>query len=353
VHDDSLTTPASQFGSENEATGAAASPPPAEPAAAEVAPVPTEALDFSIEPPADQTFASVAEAAVAPDNVELPADLSGMYSIVDVPPFEAPPPVAAAPEPLSPKPETPALSDLPLIMPEDVTPPEELARPSARLVQMVSPTPPREEPAATAEPMLTETMGDLYLKQGFRSEAADVYRRLLSQRPGDEGLAAKLRAVEAPPPDLSAAALGAESVGTWLRRVALARLSAPAPTAPAPPESANGPSPLEAAFSAPAPISEAIGEPTHPAPEAFSLDQIFGSAPDASPAPSAASGAPAAPSGASPTPPPTPGASFDEFFGQPPEAGSVRPAATAPDQPAQGGDEDVGAFNAWLQGLKK
>ena len=186
-------------------------------------------------------------------------------------------------------------------------------------------------------------MGDLYQQQGFRSEAADVYRRLLSQHPDDEGLAAKLRAVEAPPPNLSAAALGEESVGVWLRRVAHARLSAPAATAPAPPVSAAGPSPLETAFSAPSP--EAIGEPAHPAREAFSLDQIFGS-PDGSSGPSASSPA-ASPSAAAP------GASFDEFFGQPPEQGSVRPVAQAPDQPSQAGEEDLSAFNNWLQGLKK
>ncbi|MBI4542118.1 MAG: tetratricopeptide repeat protein, partial [Gemmatimonadetes bacterium] len=141
-------------------------------------------------------------------------------------------------------PQVPA--DLPLIMPEDVTPPEELARPSSKLVQVVFPAPDSEEGVGeppTAEPMVTETMGDLYLKQGFRAEAADVYRRLLAQRPEDAGLAAKLAALEAPPPSLSAAALGAESVGVWLRRVAGARLPAPslspgpapAPAAAAPP----------------------------------------------------------------------------------------------------------------------
>jgi tetratricopeptide (TPR) repeat protein len=330
VHDDTVTTPAIEFLSDIESATSAAppAPPPAEPA-------PLPAMDFSIEEPPDQTFGAAEPEAPLPSNVELPANLSGAYSIVDEVP-ESAPVVPAGP------------SDLPLIMPEDVTPAEELARPSAKQVQMVSPPPP-EEPAAAAEPMVTETMGDLYLKQGFRSEAADVYRRLLSQRPDDPSLASKLRSLEGPPPDLSAAAQGAESVGAWLRRVAASRIGSP--LAGDAPETLHPTpdtlSPLEAAFAAPP--GEAPGEPAHPAREAFSLDQIFGSAPEA---PSSSVGAPSA--GPSPTTaPPPPGASFDEFFGTPPEHGSVRPATGAPDQPAPAGEEDISAFSAWLQGLKK
>ncbi len=364
AHDDNLTTPAVEFISGLES--AAAAPPPAEPPAERVdwlepsgseptvgqvawieppgavpaaeqvswlEPSGAEPGDFAVERQDDQQFFGT-EAAEKPPNVELPADLSGAYSIIDMP--EAQPAEAAAPAP------EPA-SGLPLILPEDVTPAEELARPSAKLVQMVSPAPPREEHAGQAEqPMLTETLGDLYLSQGFRSEAADVYRRLLTQRPNDEGLRAKVRALEAPPVDLSAAALGAESVGVWLSRVAAARLGAPAPPGPAEPP--PGPSPLEAAFAAP--VAEPPGEPAHPAQDAFSLDQIFGS-PSESPSPGPSNVAAAS------APPPAPGASFDEFFGAPPEAGSVRPVVKAPDEPAQGGDEDLSAFNAWLQGLKR
>ncbi len=338
VRDESVATPAIEFASGIQG----AAPPPAAPA-----PPPSQPQDFVIEKPEDQTFPSLAGTTAPPVNVELPANLSGAFSLVDEVPAAAGPAPAATPR------------DLPLIMPEDVTPPEELSRPSAKLVQMVSPAP-REEPAVVGQPMVTETMGDLYLKQGFRSEAADVYRRLLSQRPGDQALSAKLRALEAPPPNLSAAALGGESVAVWLRRVAAARLpgpgapgaaaSAAAPdvaaaggAAPAPPAAVAGPTPMEAAFSASGP--EAVGEPAHPAPEAFSLDQIFGSATEAPPP--AAEGAPA-----SPAPPSGSETSFDEFFGQPGQ-GSVRPAKTASDRPARGEDEDLGEFNAWLQSLKK
>jgi hypothetical protein len=228
-------------------------------------------------------------------------------------------------------------------MPEDVTPPEELARPSSKLVQMVSPAPSAVEPAA-GEPMLTETMGDLYLKQGFRSEAAEVYRKLLSQRPADEALRAKLAALESPPA-LAASAEGSESVGSWLRRLAGASLGAEPPPPPPPPPPAE-PTPMEAAFTAaePEPQPQPPGEPARPASEAFSLDQIFGS--------EAGAAAPPPPESSPAAPPPTPpGASFDEFFG------SVPPQDTGPGpEPAEAppkGDDDLSSFNAWLHGLKR
>jgi hypothetical protein len=357
AHDESLTTPAVEFIAGIEPTsetpagpaagqGAMVEPPPPSPAG--------EPAEFAVERQDDSPFFTTGDAPPPVPNVELPADLSGAYSIIDMPDL---PPASAEP-PLAPPPPAPEFapptgrvsgppSGLPLIMPEDVTPAEELSRPSSKLVQMVSPAPPPEERGGQAEqPMLTETLGDLYLSQGFRSEAADVYRRLLTQRPGEEGLRAKLRALEAPPVDLSASALGAESVGAWLGRIAAARLRTAAAAAPA--EPAPGPSPLEAAFAAPP--AEPHGEAAYPANDAFSLDQIFGS-PGENPAPAPGS------TGTAPAPAPAPpqdvGASFDEFFGAPPDTTSVRPVAKAPDAPAQPGDEDLSAFNAWLQGLKR
>jgi hypothetical protein len=333
-HNDALVTPAAEFLASLPGAEGGTGTPPAEaaPAAPAGAGGHAEAGEFTIEHDEDlQVFDSVPAPAAAPENVELPADLSGSYSIIDVP---EPPPASAAPRPSA---------GLPLIMPEDVTPAEELKRPSSKLVQMVSPAPPPELPEekgpVAEQAMLSETLGDLYLRQGFKSEAADVYRRLLSQRPGDEGLEAKLRAVEAPP-NLSADSQGAESVGTWLRRVATARLRSPSAPAPAP---SPGPTPLDAAFGAPVP--ETTGEPAHPAQEAFSLEQIFGTG-------EAPGSAPPAPAPAS-APPPATGTSFDEFFGAPQDKGSVRPATETPEEKASSGEEDLSAFNAWLQGLKR
>jgi len=218
-----------------------------------------------------------------------------------------------------------ALSGLPLVGGgEDEAPPDE---------------------AAEAPPLLTETMGDLYLRQGFRAEAADVYRRLLEARPGDEGRLAKLASIEGPPPSLSAAALGSESSRSWLRRLAQGRLAEPAAVAmPAVPE---GPSPMDQAFAQPEPEPAPVppdpaGEPTRPAQDSFTLDAIFG-----------AQGAAPAPPPPEPPPPPT-GTSFDEFFGAPPEQGTVRPgpesSAPAADAPPE---DDINNFNAWLHGLKR
>lgn len=44
--------------------------------------------------------------------------------------------------------------------------------------------------------LVTETMGDLYASQGLLTQAAQVYRELLEERPGDAGLLDKLEGVE-------------------------------------------------------------------------------------------------------------------------------------------------------------
>ncbi len=242
----------------------------------------------------------------------------------------------------------PPAEDLPLIMPEDVTPPDEMRRPSLKQVHAVAP-PLEEQAAPSGEPMLTETMAELYLKQGFNDKAIDVYRRLLAQRPHDEALRAKLAALEAPPPLLSAVALGAESVGAFLGRIA--RGSLPTAAAAPPPSSPGGPSPMDQAFAAPADADQAPppaaapeggppGAPARPATDAFSLDQIFGSG-----------GAQAMQPAPAPPPPAKLGASFDEFFGAAPAGDdSVRPRQS---KSPRASDDDLSAFNAWLHGLKR
>ncbi|MFI5280562.1 MAG: tetratricopeptide repeat protein, partial [Gemmatimonadales bacterium] len=197
-------------------------------------------------------------------------------------PAEAPAPMPAV--------TSQAPADLPLIMPEDVTPPAELRRPSMKQVQMVSPEPAMLD--ESGEPMVTETMGDLYLKQGFKDKAGDVYRRLLAARPGDTMLKAKLAALSAPQQALSAAALGTEAVGSWLKRIARSSLGAAAPPPPPPASPATssapgaGPSPMDQAFAAsepetaPSPVEPApsapAGAPARPGTDAFTLDRIFG-----------------------------------------------------------------------------
>lgn len=299
------------------------------------------ALDVSEHPPAPswETQHASSAAFVMPEEAAEPA------------PTPEPEPVAPAPA-----------HDLPLIMPEDVTPPDELRRPSLKQVQMVSPEPIDlvESGVASDALLITETMGDLYFKQGLKEQAAAVYRRLLATRPGDAGLQAKLSAIESPPA-FSAAALGAEAVGSWLRRVASAQLPTAAPAAPPAPEA--GQTPMEQAFQAsepePAPApsesaaaasaSEPSGSPARAATDNYSLDQIFG----ASGAPAAASAAPAAPQAPAPAGQGNVlGASFDEFFGAAPKTETVRPKEATP-AAARQSEDDLSAFNAWLHGLKR
>ncbi len=78
-----------------------------------------------------------------------------------------------------------------------------------------------EEPGATASEagavpggdseLVTETIGDLYVKQGLHGRAAEVYRELLRRRPDDEELEGKLRDAEA------AAATVPDAYGAELR----------------------------------------------------------------------------------------------------------------------------------------
>lgn len=65
--------------------------------------------------------------------------------------------------------------------------------------------PPAPAPAPAATPItgtphtfITETMADLYFKQGFRDRAIDVYRQLIAQRPADVGLRERLAEIERP-----------------------------------------------------------------------------------------------------------------------------------------------------------
>lgn len=57
--------------------------------------------------------------------------------------------------------------------------------------------PPAEaESPPPAEAFVTETMAELYLQQGHLESALDIYRKLVSQRPDDAGLAERMRLLE-------------------------------------------------------------------------------------------------------------------------------------------------------------
>ena len=54
------------------------------------------------------------------------------------------------------------------------------------------------ETPSTPATFVTETMAELYVQQGFKERAADVYRQLIAQSPNDDGLRRRLDALEAP-----------------------------------------------------------------------------------------------------------------------------------------------------------
>jgi len=293
--------------------------------------------------------------------------------------------------------------DLPLIMPDDVSavteapppaPPPPLSAPPAPAAVALADDDGAADTAALsrAEPVLTETMADLYLRQGHQEDALRVYQALLAQRPGDARLRARVdRLLSGDVSDPSRAT--GESVQAFLRRILAGRLAlreetAPAPEAPPPAEPEPSGSPLDGAFSiAPlepdvAPEIAAPGEATRPAVDSISLDAVFGeetprtSAPVVqAPEPVATERAPASAGS-----PPSGGFSFDQFF-SPPTSASSPPSAPpslpppaspagapsaadaalpknaprssgAKSRPPQEDEGDLDQFQAWLRGLK-
>jgi tetratricopeptide (TPR) repeat protein len=195
------------------------------------------------------------------------------------------------------------------------------------------------EEAALAEPaddpalIVTESMAELFLKQGHRELALAVYRQLLERSPSSDSLLeaiarleneAAARQAAAPVmdrPSRAASVTGGEPVGAMLQAV----LSSP------PPASASNVLP-------PAIEPVAAGEPARPGAEPLTLGQVFGDEPSVPP--------PAMESEPAPATEP----SFDEFFGAPSGGGDTSAPATG-SRAADG--EDMRQFTHWLKGLKR
>ena len=260
------------------------------------------------------------------------------------------------PEPAAPEPTT----DLPLILPDDVEPPTH-AEPLPPLQLTDDDVAGETGGLSQAEPLLTETMAELYLRQGHHEEALRVYEALAAQRPQDERLQEKVAQLVTPKPRQSGSG---QSAAAFLKGILNARPGAPAP----PPLKLTAPLPAPT----PAPVAEgklpppgdgqpdppAPGTPTRPAADAISLDSVFGdeggrgSVPALSePVSEKASKLPAA-SG---------GFSFDDFFGTSaaPAQGSGKGSASnsRPSRPSGRSrspeqEEDLDQFQAWLKSLK-
>ena len=207
-----------------------------------------------------------------------------------------------------------------------------------------------------AEPVLTETMAELYLKQGHQQDALRVYQALLAARPNDARLKSKVEHLSPGGRKKSGISAQAFLKGIWSGRGAT-------------PPAAEEQSTLAAAFDAAGPPP---GEPSRPAEDHISLDSVFGDEagrrtniqPAEAPTPSAVppSQAPAAPADGSKTG----GFSFDEFFaGKQAGAGAAPEGAEAASPRTPGGSRSSGRnqrapedeveadqFQQWLKKLK-
>jgi hypothetical protein len=195
-----------------------------------------------------------------------------------------------------------------------------------------------------AEPVLTETMAELYLKQGHQQDALRVYQALLAQRPNDARLRRKVEQLSPGGKKKSGISAQAFLKGIWSGRGSHSTLAAAFDVA--------GPSP---------------GEPSRPADDHISLDSVFGeevgrhanAQPTDAPGPSDSSGQASAAGGK------TSGFSFDEFFagGKPGAAGGPGAAEASPKTPGgnrpsgrtqRAPEDEVEAdqFQQWLKKLK-
>jgi hypothetical protein len=187
---------------------------------------------------------------------------------------------------------------------------------------------PQPEPAL----VITESMAELFLKQGHRELALAVYRQLRDRDPSPghldqviAGLEAELRPEVGPAaarPEFAASATGGVSVHDFLTRV----LQSPPPLA-------------SAAVLPPAIEPVAAGEPMRPLDQPLSLGAVFGDEPQV------------APRGVDAEPPaPSAEPSYDEFFGAV-AAGEPAAAGSGPSRSSEA--EDLRQFNEWLKGLKR
>lgn len=199
---------------------------------------------------------------------------------------------------------------------------------------------------ASSSAFVTETMAELYLQQGFRNEALEVYRKLAAQSPDDASIREKIHELEnrlsapvdrdeeerVPPMRRSAAAFFKS----------LASIDPPPPPPLAEPESETNPwdellsdagevSEQDATAAAAlsngyhSPAEQQRGSAVRAAESKMSLHDIFGPVEQANR---------------------TSAGSLDAFFT--PEGERV--SGTPNDEE---GREDLEAFNAWLEGLKK
>ena len=223
-----------------------------------------------------------------------------------------------------------------------------------------------------AAPFVTETMAALLASQGHTAQAADVYERLLAQRPDDERLREHLAALRgaADTPDVATQPLefidvhadgqpgaadfaSGEVADDGDERAARMWRSAFAPLPPVAPDPDPAPERARSVVAAGVP-SAAATEPAHGDRDAglddLSFDRFFVDAPGPAPAGEferwAADAARPGSSAFDPTPPSGVGVVVLDLAA-PAAVAPAAPLPAAPDDP----DEDLAQFNAWLRGL--
>lgn len=192
--------------------------------------------------------------------------LSSFGEAEPLPAFEQPEAAAAphadAPEIEAAIPETPAPAA-----------PASPAAPSRPVVEEASSS--HDEPLPAA--FITETMAELYLQQGHREQARDIYRLLLAQRPGDVSLLNRIARLEQPAP----AAPLERTVRAFFGRFANRRppgvrtetdITPVAVSAVPEPAAAEEPPPLGESVAAQAPVQAAEPDAVEASPEPIALD---------------------------------------------------------------------------------
>jgi len=328
----------------------------------------------------------------------------------DQPPVDIPPEVIAAEAELIDAREATSVADATETVGSYVpAPPRESApagaSPTAAAASPPPPPPPRVTPS---QPFVTETMAELYMKQGFREQALDVYKLLLAASPDNQRLRDRVAELQ-PREDADSG----PNVREFFARLAARRPGGTGAIAAAaePPanddfasfdsfetvDTAESGEVVESA--SPAPTGERVADRTPSAQENVaeqgggSIDALFGQRPvgqaDASAAsalaqafgsgsgasePPAITGRPARAAagelsldsvfrdGGARPPRSAQSFSFDQFFSEsaakePPAEPGTAPTPSqgtnAQAEPAERAADDIEQFNSWLQGLKQ
>ena len=294
-----------------------AAPPLVEPPASEaVPPVTTGFAAITVMP--------TEELATPASKDGTPAEPAPAMSVVDMLAAAGSPTSGQTLEPAAPAPPDERAarpSELHLIFPDDAEPEPPRVR---RISDEIGETPPAEPPVGEPAPVMTETMAELYARQGHLAEALNVYRVLAARQPNDSRIAVRIRELEisltsgARRLSYVAVDTGGESVESFFRSLIDAR-------------PAGGGAPNEAGHTGSA-------APTRPANDPLSLSAIFGEESAATPP---------APVNDTPRPNPPDSFSFDQFFGS---SGGSSGTGQQPQPPS---DEDLDQFQNWLKSLKR